>query len=337
MMPQNDELFGPDVDLHRRMYEAVAPGIICGPWHWFHWLFSQGPRHLFVASLITACVECELKLPGLGWRLIQDVASISGRKKHEPDYEMLMQKLSEILVLRQLLYLAWPEGTTFQHEPSAMPNGKRPELKVDAPERIFLFEVKAPSLLSHQRARSQNPIQFPGRMFDATMRVAIAGDQKPTLPRDNPIKDFLISSEKKFAPFAGGKQTIGVLVIVWDDFIFEPITSLVDFANQGLFTLETFAKTADEQPLTYPHIDAVVIVRHLLYFQQGAAETLTERKHAFDFGVDSDLPNVLVPAPNGEPLPDFIVRGLRALPQDDEAIRNFADYRPQEFVMWFNI
>lgn len=289
-----------------------------------------------MAHLIAACVECELKLPGLGWSLIEDVASISGREKHKPDYEMLMQKLSEVLVLRQILYLPWPEGTTFQHEPSATPNGKRPELKVDTTEIVFLFEVKAPSLLSHQHARSQNPTQFPGRMFDKEMRKAIAGEQEPTLPRDNPIKDFLASAEEKFAPFAEEKETVGVLVIVWDDFIFEPITSLVHEPSQGLLTTNTFVKSADGLPLTYPHIDAVIVVRHLLYFQQGAAETLTERKHAFDFGGDQDLPNILVPIPDGKPLPGFIIKGLRALHYDDEAIRHFADYRPQEFVMWFN-
>jgi hypothetical protein len=334
-MNDDANLFGPDITLHRRMYESVAPRIVSGPWHWYYWLFAHGPRRPFVARLITACAECELKLPGLGWSLIEDVASISGREKHEPHYEMLIQKLSEILVLRQLLYLAWPEGTMFHHEPAAIPNGKRPELKVDTPDRIFLFEVKAPSLLSHQRTRSQNPVQFPGRMFDAAMRKMLAGEHKPILPRDNPIKDFLASAEEKFAPFAGEKETVGILIIVWDDFMFEPITSLVHAPSQGLLTTETFARTADGSPVTYPHIDAVVIVRHLLYFQQGAAETLTERKHAFDFGGDRDLPNVLVPVPGGKRLPEVIITGLRALHYDDVAIRNFADYRPQEYV-WFN-
>lgn len=335
-MTDDADLFGPDIDLHRRMFGTVAPRIVRAPWHWFHWLFAHGPRRPFVAHLITACVECELKLAGLGWSLIEDVASISGREKHEPDYETLMQKLSEILVLRQILNLPWPEGTTFQHEPAAIPNGKRPELKVDTPELTFLFEVKAPSLLSHQRARSENPVQFPGRMFDAAMRKMLAGEQKPILPRDNPIKDFLASAEEKFATFAREKETVGVLVVVWDDFIFEPITSLVHAPSQGLLTNETFAKTADGLPLKYPHIDAVVIVRHLLYFQQGAAETLTERKHAFDFGGDRDLPNVLVPVPDGRLLPDFLINGLRALHYDDKAIRDFAEYHPQEVVMWFN-
>ena len=331
-----DDRFGPDAGLHRQMYEEVGPRIAGGPWHWFHWLFARGPSRPFVAYLITACVECELKLPGLGWALIRDVASISGREKNEADYESLLQKLSEVLVLRQLLVLAWPEGTTFAHEPAAGPGGKRPELKAETNDAVYLFEVKAPSLLSHQRSRSENPVQFPGRMFEGAMRKMMAGDQKPILPRDNPVKDFLMSAEAKFAPFAGEKPVYGVLIVVWDDFIYEPITSLVHEASKGLLTAETFARNGDGTPITFPHVDAVFLIRHLLYFQQGAAETLTERRHAFDFGGERDLPNVHVPVPGGKEVPGFIRTGLRALQFDDEQLQNFADYRPQEFIMWFN-
>lgn len=289
-----------------------------------------------MAHLIRLCAECELKLPGLGWSFLDDVASISGREKYEPHYEMLMQKLSEILVVHRLLYLPWPDATTFAHEPAAVPQGKRPELKVETNDIIYLFEVKAPALLSHQRARGQNPVQFPGRMFDVPMRDLLAKGCEPTLPRDNPIKDFLSSAEEKFAPFQGEKECRGVLVIVWDDHIFEPITSLVHEPSQGLLTPNSFAKVNDV-PVQYPHVDAVVIVRHLLYFQQGAAEQLVERRHAFDFGEPGDLPNVLISVPSGKGLRDFIVTGLRALPYDHEAIRDFSDYRPKEFVMWFNV
>lgn len=289
-----------------------------------------------MAHLIRLCAECELKRPELGWSLLNDVASISGQEKHEPHYEMLMQKLAEILVLHRLLHLPWPHGTMTVHEPAATPNGKRPELKVDTPEAIYLFEVKAPSLLSHQRACAKNPAQFPGRIFDAATRQRLAEGQEPTLPRDNPIKDFLASADEKFAPFVGEKECYGVLVIVWDDHVFEPITSLVHEPSQGLLTSNSFAKI-NGLPVQYLRIDAVVIVRHLLYFQQGAAEQLSERRHAFDFGGEHDLPNVLVPVPGGKRLPEFIVNGLRALPYDHEAMRELADYRPQEFVMWFNV
>jgi hypothetical protein len=214
--------------------------------------------------------------------------------------------------------------------------GKRPEAKVETAEAVFLFEVKAPSLLAHQRARSANPIQFPGRTFEEGMRTTIAGDHKPTLPRDNPVKDFLISAEEKFAPFHSGKVVFGILAIVWDDFIYEPITTLVHADSKGLLTPATFVKNADGSPRSFQHVDAVILMRHLQYFQQAAAEALTDRKHAFDFGHDDDLPNVLVPVPLAKEIPPFIRTGLRALHYDDPLLQRSAEYRPQEFVMWFN-
>jgi hypothetical protein len=162
-------------------------------------------------------------------------------------------------------------------------------------------------------------------MFEGAMRKIMAGDQKPILPRDNPVKDFLVSAEAKFASFYGEKPVFGILVIVWNDFIFEPITSLVHEASKGLLTPETFARNADGTPTTFPHVNSVFLVRHLMYFQQGAAETLTERRHAFDFGGEQDLPNVYVPVPGGKEVPDFIRTGLRALCYQDEQLQRFAD------------
>jgi hypothetical protein len=131
-------------------------------WHWFTYHFSKLPPHPMARSVIDASAECEKQIPGLGFQFIQDIASICGKEKHEPHYEQLLQKLSEVLVLRQLLNLEWPEGTTFQHEPAASATGKRPELRVVTPERGFLFEVKTPSLLEHTRARRINAIlDFP--------------------------------------------------------------------------------------------------------------------------------------------------------------------------------
>jgi len=322
--------------LHNDMLNWATPIITGDDWHWFGWLFAQRPTRPFVTHLVDACVECELRLEGLGWSLLKDVAGISGAERHEPHYEMLLQKLSEILVLNQLLKLPWPEEASFEHEPSARPNGKRPELKVETDQQIFLFEVKAPALLSHQRARALNPLQFPGRMFDVSMRAMLSGEQVATLPRDNPIKDFLISAQNKFSEFNFDKETFGILIIVWDDFIYEPITSLVHEESRGLLTENSFAQDDDGAPLKYPNINSVIAVRHLLYFQQGAAERPLERNHCFDFGSDHDLPNVAMAVPGTPEIPEFVKVGLRALDHDDQRISNSADYRPQEIVMWLN-
>jgi hypothetical protein len=200
----------------------------------------------------------------------------------------------------------------------------------------YVFEVKAPSLLMHQRARTMNPLQLPGRVFrEAAERLTgAAGGGNVTLPRDNPVKDFLISSEAKFAPFKAAGPCRTYLVIVWDNFIYEPITSLVS-DHSGLFTPASFALDKHGKRLTFPSVDAVIIIRHLVYFQNAAGDRpLVDRIHAFDFGGPHALPNVFVPVPGGQVGPDFISEGLRAVPWNDPLLQHFADYRSQEFIMW---
>jgi len=315
----------------------AAAGIIGQPWHWFSYHMCFLPPHPLVRSIVEACIDCEAKLPGLGRQLIRDIGLIGGIDHHEPHYDQLMQKLAEILVLRQLLALPWPEGTTFEHEPAVSADGKRPELKVDTPGQTYLFEVKAPSLLAHQRQRGANDVQAPVRVFPRELLDRVAGEGGLTLPRDNPVKDFLIDTEAKFAPFKAGGPVIAVLVIVWDDFIYEPITVLTQ-ERCGLLTDNSYHQTEGGQAVTFPSIDAVVLVRHLMYFKMAAAdEPLLERGHALDFGDDGALPNVVIPAPGGQQLPAFIQKGLRALPLDDPMLARAAEYRPVEMVFWTNI
>src|SRR5215211_7347649 len=80
-----------------RLLAQVAPTIAAGPWHWFADHFRHGPAHPFVASILRACADCERAVPGLGRRLLADLACISGMEKHLPHWDMLNQKLAEIL------------------------------------------------------------------------------------------------------------------------------------------------------------------------------------------------------------------------------------------------
>lgn len=84
------------------------------------------------------------------------------------------------------------------------------------------------------------------------------------LPRDNPIKDFLISANEKFRIFKQSNAAfLSTLVIVWDDFIYEPI-SAISPPQAGLFTENSFAKDDDGNPLKFEYVDCVIITRHLL-------------------------------------------------------------------------
>jgi hypothetical protein len=330
-----------DAEARRQLYiellSEVAIGIRRQPWHWYAYHFTMLPPHPFARSFIEACVDCEAKLPGLGRQLLCDLAAIGGIERHLPHYDQLLQKLSEILVLRELLFLPWPDGTTFEHEPAVTPQGKRPELRVVTPERHYLFEVKAPSLTEHARNRATNGLQAPVRMFDRTMLDRVAGAGGLTLPRDNPVKDFLVDANKKFADFKATAPAISVLVIVWDDHVYEPIAVLTQ-QQCGLLTPASYFRGDNGQPVTFNNIDAVVLVRHLLYFQRAAGDQpLVERAHAFDFGDENALPNVYIPVAGGVEVPAFITDGLRTRPLHDPFLQSAAEYQPVEMVFWINL
>jgi hypothetical protein len=324
-----------DAGLFVDLYVDAARQISEGPWHWFAYHF-QRPTHPLVFGLIEACADCERILPGLGRQLLADVIGIRGHQEHLPHWDMLNQKMAEILVLRQLLSLHWPSGAPrFQHEPSDPGGGKRPELLVQDGNSTFVFEVKAPAILQHIIERGSNPVQAPGRGLDRDMLEDLSAGQL-TLPRDNPVKDFLLSAEAKFAPFkAGDHGCFSLLVIVWDDFIYEPITSLTSDSAGGLLTENSFARSDDGRAVSFPNIDAIVIIRHLTYFICAARdEPLVEREHAFDFGDQGALPNVSVAIPGGQTLPGFIASALRAHPHDDPSLRAAAEYNPTDLVFW---
>lgn len=304
-------------------------------WHWFRYHFSFLPPHPFARSIVDACADCEMRIKGLGSQFIQDIASIQGKEKHLPHYDQLLQKLAELLVLRQLLGLDWPAGTTFEHEPAINAKGKRPELRVVTPERAYLFEVKTPSLLEHARTRGQNAIQAPCRALPQNQLEQLAQGGGLTLPRDNPVKDFLIDADQKFGQFKDVSPHTAILVIVWDDHIYEPITVLMH-PQCGLLTANSYFKDAQGEATKFSYTDGVVIIRHLNYIRQAAGDQpLADRDHALDFGTAQDLPNVLIPNSDTLDLPALVREGLRLKTLDDPVCQHAAEYRPQDMVMWF--
>ena len=302
-------------------------------WHWFQYHFSFFPPHPLTRSILDACTDCEMRIDGLGIQFIREIASIQGKEKHLPHYDQLLQKLAEVFVLRQLLILDWPKGTTFEHEPAAIPKGKRPELRVVTPERSYLFEVKTPSLTEHINARNQNSIQAPGRVLPQDLLQRLANGEGLTLPRDNPVKDFLIDADSKFGQFKALSAHTSILVIVWDDHIYEPVTVLTH-PQCGLLTQNSYLKNAGTA-VQFSNTDAVILIRHLNYIQNATADRpLGDRSHALDFGTVQDLPNVLIPVAAQLDLPALIRDGLRARLLDDQMLQHAAEYRPQDLVLW---
>ncbi len=300
-------------------------------WHWFKYHFSNGPTP-FAMSIIGSCVSIDRAAPGVGTTLFDELLSIGGRNRHEPHYEQLLQKMSEILVIERIVTMDWPEGVTFEQEPTATPGGKRPELLITTEDARLLIEVKTPSQLAHIRNRASNSNQLSYRS-DVGMHAAQAlPGSETTLPRDNQILSFLKDADAKISDFRDG-STMSMLVIVWDDFIYEPISVLMN-QQSGLLTENTYAQDPSGAPLLFPNVDTIVTLRHLNYFIAGSREeVLGDRKSAMDFGEDNAMPNVMFPVRNRAPLMDSVVQRLRAYPYGDNALIG-AEYQVSDIVFW---
>jgi hypothetical protein len=192
--------------------------------------------------------------------------------------------------------------------------------------------------MDHVRKRNSNPIQLPAR--SDVVRCAAEKVRKPTdevtLPRDNPVKDFLVSANDKFAPFKiSNPDFVGVLVIVWDDFVVEPISALLSEMS-GLFTNNSFHKDAAGLPARFENVDGVVLLRHLHQIYHATRdEPLTDGcRHALDYGQAGVFPfKVLVPNPNGRLVPDSLQRCLQTCAPSETL---GSEYVPQDMIFWFD-
>ena len=324
-------------ELYARLLEVTSRG-----WHWWSWHFqahARGLRVPFVEALIDALLEIDRAMPGYAARTADAIGALSGRNRHRPDYEQLLQRLAEIHVALHMVRADWPGPTGFVDEPVAPGSARNPEMVVSTPQLRVGVEVKAPSLLAHEAQRGSRPLQGGGRIFPPDKLVEMAGGKdKVTLPRDNPVKDFLISADAKFAAFRSQDDGFfGLLAIVWDDFIYEPITALVH-PSSGLLTANSFARDERDAPIRFPHIDGLLLISHLQYFkwalaEDGASEPFRLSDQIFRWDIDAARPVACLDTPDGRPLPDDIKDRLGVRPL--ETILG-AEYQPSDLVNWID-
>jgi hypothetical protein len=311
-----------------------------GGTHWLTYHLHKGGLTEFGEALICALASCEYRLPGLGERLVDELIdtgytpSARDPTAWRAGFQQLLQKFAEILALRVLLEAPWPEGAQFLHEPANPTTGRRPEIAVELEERVYLFEVKCPSLVEHQAARGANPRQIPVRsVLGDTLRANPDPNEPVTLPRDNVLKDFLESANDKFSGFSA-KETIGVLVVFWDAYVYEPISAL-NYPRSGLLTEHSFYQVSGVR-VPFEAVDGVIIMNHLSVLHAGAQE----QGHAHRSGyfrldhVDGGLPNVWCQNIGGTQLDAFLMEALDAIPVEDA---ESVEYQPHEFIMWINL
>lgn len=313
-------------------YLATKDLIMERSWHWLQYLYNLPMADPNLLALANLCARAERQLPNLGVRYIKELAALGGAERNEHHYEQILQLFAEVLVINQILKMPWSGETSFMFEPAGT-NGLRPDFCVVDRNGAYNFEVKAPSLLSHQRKRASAGAQIPIRTERELTAFLRQTHSNILLPRDNPIKDFLISAESKFSGFPR-QSGANILVIVWDDFIYEPVGSLTS-ENAGLLTRNSFYRSGTDA-VFFESIDAVFCFRHMNVFQEGLAERPLPdgRTNMFDLSRNPHTPNVFVPTPWGNTCPQFIIDGFGALRHDDERLQSSAEYRNPEYIFY---
>jgi hypothetical protein len=308
-------------------------------WHWFQFHFQfyfYGREHHFARSIVDAISKVDNAVPGFALTMIDRLSKISGKEKYLPHYEQLLQNCAELYVFNRVVEHFNGKEATFSHEPTAKGSAKNPEFTVKIDQLIFGIEVKAPSLLSHMNHRYDNPAQISTRvpnLLESTKEIF--GDKSITYPRDNPVKDFLTSANGKFSSFKNeNKDFISLLFILWDDFIYEPISAILG-EPAGLFLPGSFARDEDNKPLRFENVDAVLLDRHLINIIRATRdERLHDNKmHAMDYGDRETFPfKVFIPSPDSSiKLPGMIVDCFQLNELGPEL---GAEYIPSDLIVW---
>lgn len=314
--------------------DKILNSVLISEWHWFSYHFSfyfNDKEHPFAKSIVDLLYNISQKDIKAGNDLLKKLVSISGKEKDIKHYEQLLQVLSEILILNQVYTYNWGDFYQFEYEPKIGKSNKNPEINITTHDYVIGLEVKCPSLFGFQEERKKNIYQLPSRNeFNEVLK-----DVSKTLPRDNPVKDFLQSANDKFKNFKlDVPNYISVLYIVWDDYIYEPISALLSKPH-GLFESDSFAKESDGSSMTFPNVDCVIISRHMYQFQMMAAESIYAYglKHPLDYGSIDTYPfKVIIKNPNSNAIiPKTVIECLQTTYFTNQL---GAEYCPTDLIMW---
>jgi len=167
-MPQ-----APEPDAARRLLEDNRQRFL-DQWHWFG--YHAQNRTPFMVSLARACSNLTRISPDAPERMLRELAGIGGRDRNRDDYNQLIQKMSEILVLQQVCLMPWSDDTRLEIEGSAPGSPRQVDCVATLPDGSKIgFEVKAPAYLDHTDRRGRGGLQIPARGPDG----AVGGARVP--------------------------------------------------------------------------------------------------------------------------------------------------------------
>jgi hypothetical protein len=294
----------------------------------------QLEEHPIAKSIIESCYACEKHMNQYANNFIKKLCSFSNKEKYTPHFDQILQHLAELLVVSHLS-IGLDESWLFAEEPTIGESKKNPELLIQKDEFKILVEVKSPKFTEYQKIRSDADVQIAGRYpfgFSVASALSSAEGNK-ALPRDNSVKDFLISADEKFSAFkAIDKNYLSILVIAWDDFIYEPITALIN-ETSGLLTENSYYKGENDNPIVFKNIDYIVILRNMTQIANATRDiqVIDGLKHPLDYGlIGQTLPKALVEV-NKHPQEKFVQELFQC--ERIEELQMAAEYRPQEVIM----
>ncbi len=307
-----------------------------GQRHWLCFHLAAGAVTPFGKQLLASLKVIEERLPGAGMQFVRELADIRYVSTAQSElgwkagFEQLIQKFAEILVARLLFAAGWAEGTTFALEPTNPATGAKPEILIDTPDRQWLFEVKCPAFIDYQEHRGANEKQIPVRgPLGAVPGFRVGA----TLPRDNVLKDFLASAERKFFGFSAKDRT-SILVVLWDGYMFEA-TSALNHTEAGLLTEKSWHVESGAR-VAFDAVDGVIVLNHLEILKVAAQGHFAPlREDAFTIGGDGQPPNVWCPNVGRSDLDSHISKIFHAWSL--EAVAFAADYTPKDFITWIDL
>lgn len=299
---------------------------------WMMDLLAKGKDLPFLDGLITSLQIIEGAAPGYAAMQIKRLAEIP-LPIDDKARESLYQILGEIYCTRGAAQKADILGgkALLTIEPGT--GGKNPEFESCSDSKWYAVEVKTPALIAHRRTRTSQDFQLTTRLPRETFQ-----DKETTLPRDNPVKDFLISADSKFAIYRLQREhAFRILTIVWDDYLHEAVAALISPVS-GLLTANSFHRDKDGKPILFPNIDGVVLCRYQHWivraFRNDPMDDPVYGPVVFLDYHEPEPPKAFIQNPNGRTVPDEVLSFLNARPI---AQCKGAEYRPAEMIMWFNL
>lgn len=297
--------------------------------HYFSGNASVGLVKPFVVELSELLSSLEQAEPGIAIEMIDRIAAIGGIG--EVQFEGIIQILAELYVAGGALQTAGSgldSQPLFCHEPRKS-GGKNPEFEACSTGKWYAVEVKTPRLVAYSREREANEMQITARLPN------LKALGPATLPRDNPVKDFLISADAKFADYRKYRsESTMILAIVWDDFVQESVSALLS-PGSGLLTKNSFYRDENNRAIFFPNIDGVLLIRHQHQLIRATREEpILDGQTAFQYHGPPFPPKALILNPAGNVVPPEVIAALQAT--SIKALSNFAEYNPPDLIMWLN-